>query len=231
MEDTLLRLTATVEDRHWWFQERRAIIDRHVRRLGRTGRALDVGGAGGGNARVLRRRGWDVKVADYSPEAVEIARERGLDAIHADARDLPFPDAGFDLIVAFDVLEHIKEDDQAARELARVLRPGGTALIAVPCDMRLWSEHDVISGHFRRYTKPELKALIAGSGLVVDRMWSWNVLLRPAAAWHRRKHQGNAVGEVPPVLNACLRTVIAMERYLPVGALPGVSIMLRAHRP
>ena len=66
--------------------------------------------------------------------------------IRADARFLPFPAAGLGLVVAFDILEHIEEDHLAAAEIRRVLRPGGTALIAVPADMRLWSAHDAAVG-------------------------------------------------------------------------------------
>ena len=87
------------------------------------------------------------------------------------------------LVTAFDVLEHIDEDYLAAAEIARVLQPGGTALIAVPCDMALWSAHDDAVGHVRRYARSELASLIQKAGLTVEQMWSWNVLLRPA--WPR----------------------------------------------
>ncbi|GAA2267422.1 class I SAM-dependent methyltransferase [Nonomuraea roseoviolacea subsp. roseoviolacea] len=234
MEATEIRRTVELEDHHWWYRERRAILARELRRLrryGPPGRALDIGAAGGGNTRVLVRHGWDALVADYSELAVELARERGLKAIHADARELPLPDDAFDLVCAFDVLEHIEEDGRAAAEIVRVLRPGGTALITVPCDMALWSAHDVASGHVRRYTRPTLRALLAGQGLVLDRMWSWNVLLRPVVARHRKSSSGSDVMELPYLVNLGLRGVITAERYLPVRSLPGVSLIVRAHRP
>ncbi|WP_440064051.1 class I SAM-dependent methyltransferase [Streptosporangium sp. OZ121] len=231
MEVTEILRTVEVEDRHWWYRERRAILARELRGLGPPGRALDVGAAGGGNTRVLVGHGWDALVADFSETAVELARERGLRAIHADARDLPLPDADFDLVTAFDVLEHIEEDGRAAGELVRVLRPGGTALITVPCDMALWSAHDVASGHVRRYTREGLNALLTGAGLVVDRLWSWNVLLRPVVALRRRKISGSDVTQTPRLVNAALTAVVVAERYLPVGSLPGVSLVVRAHRP
>ncbi|MEU4540997.1 class I SAM-dependent methyltransferase [Streptosporangium sp. NPDC023825] len=234
MEVTEILRTVEVEDRHWWYRERRAILARELRelrRLGPPGRALDVGAAGGGNTRVLVEHGWDALVADFSATAVELARQRGLRAIHADARDLPLPDADFGLVTAFDVLEHIEEDGRAAGELVRVLRPGGTALITVPCDMALWSAHDVASGHVRRYTREGLNALLTGAGLVVDRLWSWNVLLRPVVALRRKKISGSDVTQPPRPVNAALTAVIVAERYLPVGSLPGVSLVARAHRP
>ncbi|MEU8246007.1 class I SAM-dependent methyltransferase [Nonomuraea sp. NPDC048916] len=234
MEATEIRRTVELEDRHWWYRERRAILARELRELRRSGapgRALDIGAAGGGNTRVLVRHGWDALVADYSETAVELAQGRGLRAIHADARDLPLPDGWFDLVLAFDVLEHIEEDDRAAGEIVRVLRPGGTALITVPCDMALWSAHDVASGHVRRYTRETLRGLLTGQGLVLDRLWSWNVLLRPVVALRRRHTSGSDVMETSRLVNAGLSAVITAERYLPVKSLRGVSLIVRAHRP
>jgi SAM-dependent methyltransferase len=230
MDSLEIQRHVTLEDRHWWHAERRRILDRELRRFPRPGRALDIGAAGGGNCRVLQARGWSAVAADFSEEATRIARERGLEAVQADARDLPFPDGDFDLVVALDVLEHIEEDDLAAAEIRRVLRPGGMAFVAVPCDMALWSAHDVALGHVRRYTRESLRTVLEGSGLRVADLWSWNVLLRPVAALRRRRAGGCDLTETPPLVNAGLRTVVALERYLPLGTLPGVSLMARAFR-
>lgn len=222
---------AALEDRHWWYRERRQLLAREIRRLGSRGHALDIGAAGGGNTQVLRAHGWDAIAADLSPEAVELARERGLKAVRADACCLPFPPATFDLVVAFDVLEHIKEDHLAAAEIARVLTPGGTALIAVPCDMTLWSDHDVALGHVRRYTRSSLEDLMEKCGLTVDWTRSWNVLLRPVVAWRRHRCTGSDLEELPRLVDFGLRAIVSAERYLPVSSLPGVSLLLRARRP
>jgi SAM-dependent methyltransferase len=231
MEAAEIHKLAELEDRHWWYRERRAVVARELRRFGTPGRALDIGAAGGGNTRVMRDRGWRATAVDYSAEAVEVARGRGLDAMRADARDLPVASGSMDLVVAFDVLEHIDEDHLVAQEIARVLRPGGTALIAVPCDMALWSAHDEAVGHVRRYTRESLAGVVEKTGLGIDRMWSWNVLLRPVVAWRRRASTGSDLEHLPGPVNAALTAIIAAERVLPVGSLPGVSLMLRAHRP
>jgi SAM-dependent methyltransferase len=151
MESTEIRRLLALEDTHWWYRERRAILRRELRELGRPGRALDVGAAGGGNTRVLVEAGWDATATDYCETAVEMARERGLKAVCADARSLPFESSSMDLVTAFDVLEHVHDDHLVTEEIARVLAPGGHALIAVPCDMALWSAHDDAVGHVRRY--------------------------------------------------------------------------------
>jgi SAM-dependent methyltransferase len=134
-------------------------------------------------------------------------------------------------VTAFDILEHINEDYLAAAEIARVLKPGGTALIAVPCDMALWSAHDDEVGHVRRYTRAELVNLVQKAELTVDEVWSWNVLLRPVVALRRKKSTGSDLDEVAPLVNSALTSIIRAERYLPTKSLRGVSLFLRARRP
>ncbi|MFB4283030.1 MULTISPECIES: class I SAM-dependent methyltransferase [unclassified Nonomuraea] len=230
METSELRRLITLEDTHWWYRERRAILRRELRELGRPGRALDIGAAGGGNTRVLVEAGWDATATDNCEAAVETARQRGLKAVHADARALPFEPGSVDLVTAFDVLEHIREDHLAAAEIARVLAPGGHALIAVPCDMALWSAHDDAVGHVRRYDRDSLTVVVEKAGLTVDRIWSWNVLLRPLVVRHRRRSRGSDLRKTPFLVNAGLSAIVRAERYLPVRSLKGVSLFLRARR-
>jgi SAM-dependent methyltransferase len=231
MKPAELPLLTSLEDRHWWYRERRAILARQLRRVPGTGRALDIGAAGGGNTRVLQAHGWQAVALEYSDSVADVARARGLSAIRADARDLPMVSGACGLVTAFDILEHIDEDYLAAAEIARVLRPGGTALIAVPCDMALWSAHDDEVGHVRRYDRSGLVSLIQKAGLTVEQVWSWNVLLRPLVALRRRSSTGSDLSEVPRLVNGMLTSIIVAERYLPVGSLPGVSLFLRARRP
>ncbi len=231
MEATELRTLVEVEDRHWWYAERRSLLAKELRRLPAPGRALDIGAAGGGNTRVLLGHGWQPLALEFAPTAAQIARERGLDVLRADARELPVRTGSMDLVTAFDILEHIEEDYLAAAEITRVLRPGGTALIAVPADMALWSAHDTAVGHVRRYTRQTLADVIVKGGLVVEEMWSWNVLLRPVVSLRRKSSSGSDLGKVNPLVNTSLKAIITAERYLPVKSLPGVSLFLRARRP
>ena len=231
MDTAELQLLTSLEDRHWWYRERRAILRRELRRLPGPGRALDIGAAGGGNTRVLEAHGWQAVAVEYSDSAADVALSRGIRVIRADARELPMRTGTYGLVTAWDVLEHIDEDYLAAAEIARVLQPGGTALIAVPCDMALWSAHDDAVGHLRRYSRPELAGLVQKAGLTLEGMWSWNVLLRPAVAMRRKDSSGSDLGEVPPLTNGLLTAVVVAERYLPVKSWPGVSLMLRARRP
>jgi SAM-dependent methyltransferase len=235
MDANDIQTLAAVEDRHWWFQERRAILARWLRRLAGSGcalgTALDIGAAGGGNTRVLRGHGWQPVALEYSADGARVAAERGLTVVRGDATNLPAGANSVDLVTAFDIIEHIEDDHLALAEIHRVLRPGGTLLVTVPCDMRLWSGHDVASHHFRRYDRDGLRRVVEKAGLEIDELWSWNVLLRPVVALTRRRTTGFQLNRLPLPVNVALRAVIVAERYLPVRGLPGVSLMLRAHRP
>ncbi|NHC44866.1 class I SAM-dependent methyltransferase [Motilibacter aurantiacus] len=232
MEATEIRKLAAVEDRHWWYAERRSLLAAEVRRLRvPPGRALDVGAAAGGNTRVLARAGWQALALEYGADGAALARERGLAVVRGDATRLPLAEASVDLVVAYDVLEHLDDDQAAAREIRRALRPGGTVLVAVPAGMGNWSAHDEAVGHYRRYERDTLRALLEAAGLHVSELRSWNVLLAPVARWRRRASTGSDLDEVGRVVNAGARAVVSLERGLPVGRLPGLSLLATASRP
>jgi SAM-dependent methyltransferase len=230
MEGTEVRKLTELEDRHWWYRERRELLGRAIRGL-RPGRALDVGAAGGGNTRVLQAAGWAAAALEYGAEGAQVCAERGIPVVRGDATRLPLAPESLDLVVAYDVLEHLADDGTAAKGVYELLRPGGVFLVAVPCDPRLWSAHDEAVGHVRRYTRAELLAVLTGAGFVVDDVRSWMVLLRPAVALRRRASTGSDLDDPPGWLNAGLAAVVAVERWLPVGRLPGVSLLVTARRP
>jgi SAM-dependent methyltransferase len=227
MEGTEVRKLAELEDDHWWYRERRHLLAKAISGL-TPGRAIDIGAAGGGNTRVLRQHGWDAVALEYGADGAEVAHGRGLATIRGDATRLPLADASLDLVVAFDLLEHLVDDDAAVAEVRRVLKPTGTYLVAVPADPRLWSDHDEAVDHVRRYTRQGLLDLLDRGGFEVTDVRSWNVLLRPVVAMRRRTSSGSDLDDVHPVVNFGLRSIITAERYLPVGSLPGVSLLLRA---
>ncbi len=224
--------SAALEHRHWWYAARRALV-RRTAGAWPAGRAVDVGCGMGGNTAVLRDLGWQAVGVEYTDTGARIAAGRGIPVLRGDGRRLPVADASVDLVMSTDAWEHIDDDTAVARESARVLRPGGRLLVAVPAGKDLWSGHDLALGHVRRYERDELAALITGAGLVLDDLWSWNVLLRPVVR-ARRRHRHTAQSEmedVAPVLNAALRATLALERALPVRRLRGVSLVAVAHRP
>jgi len=227
MEGTEVRKLAELEDTHWWYRERRHLLARAI--AGMTpGRAIDIGAAGGGNTRVLRQHGWEAVALEYGAEGAEVAHDRGLATLRGDATVLPLADDSLDLVVAFDLLEHLPDDDAAVAEVRRVLKPTGTYLVAVPADPKLWSSHDEAVSHVRRYTREGLLDLLERGGFEIADVRSWNVLLRPVVAMRRKTSSGSDLDGLNPVVNFGLRTIITAERYLPVKTLPGVSLLVRA---
>jgi SAM-dependent methyltransferase len=144
-----------VEGKHWWFLGRRKIIEGFVesicREIGkRTPRILDVGCGTGANLQMLSQFGVAEGV-DISSEALDFCRARGLSKVRQGAAEsLPYEDASFDLVTGLDVVEHLDNDVAGLREMRRVLRPRGRALLFVPAFMFLWGVQDDISRHRRR---------------------------------------------------------------------------------
>ncbi|HYX27556.1 MAG TPA: class I SAM-dependent methyltransferase [Pyrinomonadaceae bacterium] len=164
-----------VEERHWWFVGRRRIIEKFVvaacRKIGKLKpRILDVGCGTGANLQMLGKYG-EAEGVDISPEALEFCRARGLAKVKQGAAEsLPFENASFDLVTALDVVEHLDDDVAGLKEMRRVLRPRGRALLFVPAFMFLWGVQDDVSHHRRRYTASGIATRIRESGLTVERI-------------------------------------------------------------
>ena len=95
--------------------------------------------------------------------------------------NVPF-NTKYDLICMFDVLEHVEDAAGALARLASMLEPGGKIVVSVPAYMWLWSDHDVVLHHFRRYSRPRLRADLTAAGLRVQKLSYFNTALVPAAA-------------------------------------------------
>jgi SAM-dependent methyltransferase len=106
---------------------------------------------------------------DLSGPALARLKARGGLTTAGDATALPFPDGAFDLVCAFDIVEHVEDDRQVLREIRRVTRPGATVVLAVPLHPARWSAFDVLVGHVRRYDADALVALLAEHGLTIER--------------------------------------------------------------
>src|SRR5205085_3286633 len=169
-----------VEQSHWWYIGRRKIIANFVadicrRVTDRRPRILDVGCGTGANLLMLSKYG-DAEGVDVSEDALAFCRERGLDKVRLGAgEELPYDDATFDLVTAFDVVEHMDNDLAGLKEMRRVLRPGGRVLLFVPTFMFLWGLQDEVSNHRRRYRLPELRRVLEQAGFEVERTTYANI--------------------------------------------------------
>jgi SAM-dependent methyltransferase len=175
--------THRAEDRHWWYQGRRHVLERAIARLGLPAHAqiLDAGCGSGRNMVELARLGI-VTGVELSHTSVRLARERDAgEVVEGSVMDMPFEEASFDLAVSLDVIEHLQDDIGALRELRRVTRPGGALLVTVPAYQWLWSGHDEINHHHRRYNRRTLLAAARDGGWELESFTNFSSLTLPVA--------------------------------------------------
>ena len=240
----------TIESNHWWFVGRRQIVYDLIlcANADRGCRILEIGCSSGQFLFQLRNHGYQNVVGiDISERAVKVCQEAGLPAKVMDAQRLDFPDDSFDLITASDVLEHLADEKRALQEWRRVLKPGGRLVVFVPAFMFLWSKHDEVNNHYRRYKLDELRKVLTENGFIIERNSYWNSFLFPPVALVRgvkrllrdcQFFQDKRTGDffIPPkMLNAFLLVMLRMENWFfikgDVNWPFGVSAMTLARRP
>lgn len=148
---------------YWWYRARSELLRTVLEpRIGAPERVLDVGSADGPSVTWMQERGHRIAL-DIDMDAL------GPGDVCGSALELPFADETFDVVAAFDVVEHCEPEAVALTELARVLRPGGRMFLAVPAYQWAWTQFDTDAGHYRRYTRKRLAAAVAAAGIEVER--------------------------------------------------------------
>jgi SAM-dependent methyltransferase len=230
--------THRAEERHWWYQGRRRVLDVVLRnlRLPPGTAILDAGCGSGRNMVELQHYGTATGLELSSP-SVAAARARNVgEVVQGSILEMPFADDTFELAVSLDVIEHLQDDVAALRELRRVVAPGGRLLVTVPAYQWLWSRHDEINHHHRRYNRRTLLAAAAQAGWKSERTSHFNSLLLPVAMAMRALEPLNRGGTsssldlwVPPApLNWALRQPLHLEAALigrGVGIPAGLSLL------
>lgn len=230
---------AAHDSTHWWYRARRDILSDYITRyagLPTDARILEIGCGTGHNLPMLAQFG-SVDAIEIDEASRAIASQRlGKPVGAAPLPALPGVERGaYDMVAVLDVVEHIEDDVAALKGMASLLKPGGKILIAVPAHQWLWSAHDVVNHHHRRYSKGTLGAAIAHAGLEARKMRWFNSLLFPLAAAARVA--GKLTGrddsdDSPPAkpLNWAFEKIFRLERHLlgRVPMTPGVSIVTLA---
>lgn len=240
---------AALEGDHWYYSGKRRFVRDWIRRV-RPPRRDDVlldCGAGTGLFAQEMEAFCRVLVLDDHEEAVRMLRARfKADQVLGLAGDqVPLPDGSLDYVTALDVLEHVPDDRAVVRGFHRLLKPGGIAVVTVPASMALWSDWDEALHHFRRYSRPELRALFPAEAWEIIHVNYTNVLVYPAV-WAVRKwrawrkpgtnrdapaEHGRSEDRIPPrPLNALLRAQFVELARWPVPFPFGVSLVLVARR-
>jgi SAM-dependent methyltransferase len=230
--------THQAEDRHWWYRGRRRVLDGAIAALGLPAQAriLDAGCGSGRNMVELARFGT-VTGVELSNTSVELARAREAgEVVEGSVLEMPFAQDSFDLAVSLDVIEHLEDDLGSLRELRRTVAPGGALLVTVPAYQWLWSGHDEINHHHRRYTRRSLQRVAEQAGWRQVRTTYFNSLLLPVAIllrvldrFSRKTTESSLDLWVPPEpLNTLLEQPLKLEAELIArgGRIPaGLSLL------
>jgi ubiquinone/menaquinone biosynthesis C-methylase UbiE len=219
------------EESHWWYRALRQLQTKAHRRFAPKAplRILDVG-CGTGAFLAMANSWGECTGIDIAPEALACCRRRGQKHLaRASALALPFPDEQFDVIALMDVLYHkqVSDKDAPLREIYRLLKPGGIVMLNVPAYQWLFSSHDVAVHTDKRFTRPEIIALLQKNGFHVAFAGYWNTLLFPAVASARllRKvtpQRGSDLDDATgPLMGGICTTLLSLEQrlmpYLPFG--------------
>lgn len=236
---------AAREAASFWFRSRNELIVWALRRHFSSARnLLEVGcGTGFVVAGIAEAvAALTLQAGDAQSSGLAFARDRVPRAClyQLDARSLPF-DREFDVVGAFDVIEHLDEDERVLSQMWRAVRPGGGVVITVPQHRWLWSAEDDAGGHKRRYTRRELVGKVERAGFSVERVTSFVSVLLPLMAASRLRervglrHDPESSMELslPRALDRLLETAMTVERGVIRGGLSlpaGGSLLLVARR-
>lgn len=230
MDRALYDHMARLDNAHWWYRGRRRILAKYIERLAKLpvgARILEIGCGTGHNLSMLGTFG-SVDAIEIDDASRAIAESRlgrpiltsplpGLAGVERNA---------YDLVALLDVLEHVEDDVAALRAMAGCLKPGGKILVTVPAHPWMWSNHDVVNHHHRRYTRKSLAASLSEAGLRFEKLDYFNSLLFPIAVMERfvAKATGKDSGSgsdamLPAPINNMLESIFAFERYA-IGRVP-----------
>jgi 2-polyprenyl-3-methyl-5-hydroxy-6-metoxy-1,4-benzoquinol methylase len=223
MEEQLYRKFYEVETSHWWFSTRQKIIGDMIKRkaaLRPSSKILDVG-CGTGAILAMLSTQYEAWGTDTSPIAIEYCRKRGIaNAFCCTLETFPHPEMRFDLITMFDVIEHIDDDIGVLRQARQLLKAGGKILVTVPAYEFLWSIHDDLNHHKRRFVRSQLRKVLEASGFNVELISYYNTILFPSAVVQRITKKfimpaTDTTLNIPALwLNSLLGKIFSFERIL-----------------
>jgi len=187
MQKFVYKKIVELEKNNWWFKGRRKIIISFMQKFFRNQKKikiLDVGCGAGSVVDLLSPFGEVVGIDNYRP-LVKYCQSQNKMVIHGDVNHLPFRNYSFDLVVALELLEHVKKDVSALKEIYRVLNKKGYLFLSVPAFKFLWGSHDLAANHYRRYLKKEINEKLIKAGFCIVKITYMNFFLFPLIAIFR----------------------------------------------
>jgi len=235
---------AVIEQGHFWFRARNTLIQWALGKYFPNAESFFEIGCGTGYVLAGIRENFPrmrLVGSDIFTDGLVFAKARlpGVELYQMDARRI-FLESEFDVVGAFDVVEHLVEDERALAQMFNAARPGGGLLVTVPQQRYLWSASDQFAMHQRRYSRAELRAKVRRAGFEIERITSFNSLLLPLMIWSRMQQKRNShlqpwrELEISPALNKALESILTIERSMitkgvsfPVGG----SLLLIGRKP
>jgi SAM-dependent methyltransferase len=209
----------SMEEKNWWFKARRDLITAYLKKT-KVRKILDIGCGAGGTLEHLRSNGfYEACGIDISKNALQRCKQKKLCVFPMSADNMRFKNNSFDALIAADILEHMLDDDKTLSEWHRVLRPGGYLILFVPAFMHLWSKHDTLNHHTKRYTLPELVNRCKNKRFSVIKSTYWNFMLYPARLILTQltgafNSEAMNFPDVPAVINQPLHFMLGIENSL-----------------
>jgi SAM-dependent methyltransferase len=218
---------AELENEHWWFIARRAILKSIIQKYDLRGKTLEVGPGTGGNLSLFE---GEISVLEPSPEAIGYLQNKNVQIIQGRIGEVAI-DSDFDVVACLDVIEHLDNDLEGAEAVYKGLRSGGHFLVTVPAFQFLWSKHDENHHHKRRYTKTEIVNVLKQAGFEIEFSSYFNFFLFPLAVVGRILGQTGA-GKPNALLNFLFEKIFSFEKFfLRLFPLPiGLSIVVVARK-
>ena len=221
MEDIVYKDMIRQEKEHWWFKARREILGAYLDnlKLRENINILEIGCGTGGNIKMLQQYG-NVKAIEMDDFAIEYAKTTGAE-IRQGFLPTNFPyEEKYDLICMFDVLEHIEEDKETLKVVKNHLNPNGQLLITVPACQWLYSTHDKLLHHKRRYSKKQLSELASDNNFTIKKLSFFNTLLFPLVIIARildifkTSEVATGYGTPSKIINYCFYNIFKSEKKL-----------------
>lgn len=229
-----------LETTHWWFLARRHVLTRLLSGLDLPAKAriLEAGCGVGGNIEMLAGFGAVEALEPDEPSRIYVSARTGITPVEGYLpHDLPFKPSSFDVVCAFDVVEHVDDDVGAVAALSGLVAPGGYLIVTVPAYQWMWSAHDEVHHHKRRYSRGQILGLVRAGGLEPVKASYFNAILFPLAAVVRFAKKlariDSSDDAMPPAaINGLFRGLFSAEAgWLAKGDLPfGLSIVVIARR-
>lgn len=224
MEETFETNYHKYETAHFWFKARRDFIIQLLNKTPKKSSVLDIGCSSGILLSQLNRNGFqsdNLYGVDISEKAINNCKKNGLNNVFVmDAENIDLKKK-FDIIIASDCLEHLKNDTKALENWRNLLSENGKLYIFVPAFKLLWSQHDVVNMHYRRYTRKQLSNELVQNKFTINRSGYWNFFLFFPALTYRitcrlfKKHKTPSGDlKVIPIVNSIFKAVLKTENKL-----------------